>query len=208
VPHLRPDDYFAEMLKSDAHMVRVRGKLLAEKERIEAVEARKKSQESRKFAKQVQAEKAKERAAEKKATEESVTEWRKQRARAGGSGAVDAGKGLEKVLAATGRAAIAEARGQRPGGPAAGGPKRGPSRKRQHKDTKFGFGGRKRNAKENDTKSAKDTTAFSAKRNRELPTGMSMRKAGRGGGAAGKRSGSAKPGARPGKSSRDRSRGK
>ena len=32
--YLRPDDYYAEMLKSDEHMSKVKDKLLLEKERI------------------------------------------------------------------------------------------------------------------------------------------------------------------------------
>ena len=111
VPHLRPDDYFAEMLKSDAHMLRVRGKLLSEKERLEAVEARKRAQETRKFAKQVQAEKEQSRIKEKKEQADAVTEWRKQRARGGGS-AVDSGKGLDMVLEGTGKGAVAASRGR------------------------------------------------------------------------------------------------
>ena len=43
----------------------------------------------------------------------------------------------------------------------AGGP---PNRKRQKKDEKFGFGGKKRFAKSNDARSAADVSGFSAKR--------------------------------------------
>ena len=46
----------------------------------------------------------------------------------------------------------------------AGGPGAGPNRKRQKKDEKFGFGGKKRFAKSNDAKSASDTTGYSVKR--------------------------------------------
>lgn len=176
VPHMRPDDFFAEMLKSDAHMLRVRGKLLAEKERMEAVESRKKAQESRRFARQVQAEKERERVAERKAQTDAVTAWRKQRGKTDGSsgGAVDRGAGLDKVLAATGKAAILEARSRG----AAGVRPRSASRKKQAKDGKYGFGGKKRAEKSNDSSSASDTSGFSAKRNRSLPDGMTMRKGG------------------------------
>lgn len=203
VPHLRPDDYFAEMLKSDAHMLRVRGKLLSEKERLEAVEARKRAQETRKFAKQVQAEKEQSRIKEKKEQADAVTEWRKQRARGGGS-AVDSGKGLDMVLEGTGKGAVAASRGrttERGRSAAAAADARSVSRKRQHKDSKFGFGGKKRAQKSNDSKSASDVSGFSMRKNRALPDGMTMRKGGN------KRTPAGKGGARMGKDARSRSRG-
>lgn len=40
----------------------------------------------------------------------------------------------------------------------------GPNRKRQKKDEKFGFGGKKRFAKSNDARSAGDTTGYSVKK--------------------------------------------
>jgi rRNA-processing protein EBP2 len=180
VPHMRPDDYFAEMLKSDAHMTRVRGKLVAEKERIEAFEERKKAQSARKFAKQVQAERVKEKAAERKAQELAVTQWRKQRSKdSGGTGPVDSGAGLEKVLQSTGKEALRSFR-------------EGKNKRRMAKDKKYGMGGQKRNIRSNTGESSADTRGFSMKKNRSLPTGMSMRKPGRPG--AGK--GAARPGKR------------
>jgi rRNA-processing protein EBP2 len=59
---------------------------------------------------------------------------------------------------------------------AAGGRDGGPSAKRQKKDSKFGFGGKKRHAKSNDAASAGDLGGFSVKR----------MKAGGGGGSKGK----------------------
>ncbi|POM57374.1 RRNA-processing protein EBP2, partial [Phytophthora palmivora] len=50
VAYKRPDDYFAEMLKSDAHMAKVKDKLIYEQKKITAVEERKKSQAHRKVA--------------------------------------------------------------------------------------------------------------------------------------------------------------
>lgn len=41
---MRPDDYFAEMLKSDKHMAKVKDKLIVEKQRMQAFEQRKKAQ--------------------------------------------------------------------------------------------------------------------------------------------------------------------
>ena len=45
-----------------------------------------------------------------------------------------------------------------------GGAGAGPNRKRQKKDEKFGFGGKKRFAKSNDAKSAGDGRGYSVKR--------------------------------------------
>lgn len=53
VAYKRPEDYFAEMLKSDAHMGKVKDKLIYEQKKIAAVEERKKSQAHRKVAKEV-----------------------------------------------------------------------------------------------------------------------------------------------------------
>ena len=47
-PYRRPADYYAEMLKSDAHMDRVRPELIKIQKKIEAVEQRKKNLEMRK----------------------------------------------------------------------------------------------------------------------------------------------------------------
>lgn len=46
----------------------------------------------------------------------------------------------------------------------AGGRDAGPNRKRQKKDERFGFGGKKRFAKSNDAKSAGDARGYSVKR--------------------------------------------
>lgn len=53
VPYLRPDDYFAEMLKSDAHMSKVKARLIRQQEGIFHAEQRRKQQHNKKFGKQV-----------------------------------------------------------------------------------------------------------------------------------------------------------
>ena len=79
VRFLRPTDYYAEMVKTDSHMHKIKGKLLFEKKKIEEAEERKKARVSKKRSKEVQAEKLKERAKQKKESIESVKKWRKQR---------------------------------------------------------------------------------------------------------------------------------
>ncbi|KAF2311757.1 hypothetical protein GH714_026535 [Hevea brasiliensis] len=83
LPFLRPPDYYAEMVKSDAHMEKVKGRLLAEKRNIEESEERRKAREAKRLAKEVQTQKLKERAMQKKMDIETVKKWRKQRQQSG-----------------------------------------------------------------------------------------------------------------------------
>lgn len=61
VPSLRPLDCYADMVKTDVHMVKVKGQLLAEKRKIGEVEERRKARQSKKVAREVQAQKTRER---------------------------------------------------------------------------------------------------------------------------------------------------
>lgn len=53
----RPDDYFAEMLKTDAHMEKVRERLIDEAQGMKKSEDAKKQRLLKKFGKQVQQQK-------------------------------------------------------------------------------------------------------------------------------------------------------
>lgn len=75
----RPPDYLAEMVKSDEHMAKIKEQMLHQSKLVTEMEQRKKDRESKRFAKQVQAEKKKERAQEKKASISDVSKLRKQR---------------------------------------------------------------------------------------------------------------------------------
>lgn len=66
LPFTRPDDYFAEMLKTDAHMSLIRQSLLNESAGIKASEDARKLRDAKKFGKKVQVERLKEREKEKK----------------------------------------------------------------------------------------------------------------------------------------------
>lgn len=72
LPFTRPADYFAEMVKSDAHMERIRQRLLDEGASIKRGELKRKEREGKKFGKQVQLEKARERERGKKEMEEKL----------------------------------------------------------------------------------------------------------------------------------------
>jgi rRNA-processing protein EBP2 len=61
IPFRRPVDYFAEMLKSDEQMRKIKANLLEQKKRIESAEERKKQREMKKYGKKVQQAKEEER---------------------------------------------------------------------------------------------------------------------------------------------------
>lgn len=138
----RPDDYLAEMVKSDGHMAKVKEQLVHEQTVIEEAEQRRKDRENKKYSKQVAAERRKERSQQKKKAIESITNLRKQRAKSNFEGDLDLdqvglgdkkskGKGLGERFSA-----------------------RAKSTKRQKRDAKYGFGGPKRRQKQNDAYSS------------------------------------------------------
>ncbi|KAK4195951.1 putative rRNA-processing protein EBP2 [Triangularia verruculosa] len=161
VPFTRPTDYFAETLRSDETMQAVKRKM------VEAATAKKASAEARKqrdlkkFGKQVQVQKQQERAKEKRATLEKINELKRKRKDGGGAAlgarevddmfdvAVDNELGSNKAGGKRGRSA---------------GDHGAPNAKRQKKNEKYGFGGKKRFAKSGDAVSSGDMTGFSAKR--------------------------------------------
>eukprot|EP00250_Pteridium_aquilinum_P013469 c21359_g1_i2 orf=329-1480(-) len=88
-PFLRPPDYYAEMVKSDSHMLKVKDMLLSQKKDMEEADERRKAREAKRFSKEVQAQKLKQRAQEKKQNIESVKKWRKMRQDSGFDGGED-----------------------------------------------------------------------------------------------------------------------
>lgn len=78
IPHRRPHDYFAEMLKSDTHMARVKAKLIKVSTDAKAAEERRKQRDNRKFGKAVQTAKLQERAQKRKAAHQAVKSLRKE----------------------------------------------------------------------------------------------------------------------------------
>eukprot|EP00762_Andalucia_godoyi_P007599 ANDGO_00762.mRNA.1 putative rRNA-processing protein EBP2 homolog len=77
VPTTRPDDYYAEMLKSDAHMLRIKERILGEKKSIDEAEQRRQVREGKKFGKEVQKEREKEKREHRKKGMQNAQEWRK-----------------------------------------------------------------------------------------------------------------------------------
>lgn len=197
VPYVRPTDYYAEMLKPDTHMARVKDALIREKSRMTAVALRKKQQDSRKFSKQTQVAKTQQKHAEKRAHMEGLKDQRKKAQLSetpvsehstvpGFDEAVHANKQYDKE------------KNQRK------------NHKRDSKNTKYGYGGKKKHAKTNDSESVRDMSDFKSGSNRKPFGGMSDRKprAGEKGRNSfnterrGGKAGSTKSGNRPGKSRR------
>ncbi|KAH0826173.1 eukaryotic rRNA processing [Lanmaoa asiatica] len=79
LPFTRPSDYFAEMVKSDAHMERIRSRLLDERAGIKKAEEKRKDRAAKKFGKQVQLEKQREREKGKKEMEERLKSLKRSR---------------------------------------------------------------------------------------------------------------------------------
>ncbi|CAN0902598.1 Probable rRNA-processing protein EBP2 homolog [Linum grandiflorum] len=169
LPFLRPADYYAEMVKSDSHMVKIKNRLLAEKRNMEEAEERRKAREAKKLSKEVQAQKQKERAVQKKGEIEAVKKWRKDRK---DSGYAQTGKNDELDFDfAEGKKPFAKSSKQRPGvgpGDRSGGKGRKPwksgggkpDKKRERKETKFGYGGRKGMRKQNTAETTDDFKGF------------------------------------------------
>lgn len=72
VPFTRPTDYFAEMVKADEHMARIKAKLIEEAASKKASAEARKQRDLKKFGKQVQVAKLQERDKERKQTMEKI----------------------------------------------------------------------------------------------------------------------------------------
>lgn len=147
----RPADYFAEMVKSDEHMGKIKQKLIDEAAGKKASAEARKQRDLKKFGKQVQVAKMQERAKEKRETIEKINTLKRKRQGA------EIGNTHEEDLFD-----IALDDDTKPGEHRRSDGK--PDTKRAKKDQKYGFGGKKRHAKSNDAKSSADGSGFSVKR--------------------------------------------
>ncbi|XP_077573129.1 putative rRNA-processing protein EBP2 [Stigmatopora nigra] len=129
----RPNDYFAEMAKSDQQMQKIRKKLLSKQALMERSEKAKKLREQRKFSKKVQVEVIQRRQKEKKAMMNAVKKYQK-----GMTDKLDFLDGDQKEQNTSGKGAPQKSKN-----------KRGQSAKRKYKDQRFGFGGKKSGTKWN-----------------------------------------------------------
>ncbi|KAH8702760.1 eukaryotic rRNA processing protein EBP2-domain-containing protein [Phaeosphaeriaceae sp. PMI808] len=147
----RPADYFAEMVKSDEHMGKIKQKLIDEAAGKKASAEARKQRDLKKFGKQVQVAKMQERAKEKKDTLEKINLLKRKRQGA------DIGNTKEEDLFDITLDNEAAPSDRRKGDGK-------PDTKRAKKDQKFGFGGKKRHAKSNTAESSADGRGFSVKK--------------------------------------------
>lgn len=137
VPTERPEDYFAEMVKSDTHMQKIRQKMLNKKESIEKSEKAKKQRTLKKYGKKIQQQVLQKRQQEKKKMLQAVDHLKKNK----GKLEKFSGKNDDELFNVS-------ANNDKRSGPG--------GQKRKRKDEKFGFGGKKRKLKKNSADSSAD----------------------------------------------------
>ncbi|CAJ1940278.1 unnamed protein product [Cylindrotheca closterium] len=145
VPFSRPEDFFAEMVKTDDHMAKVKDRLIFENKKMEAVAQRKTNREQKLRAKESHANKLAEKSRRKKEHFQQVEEWATSVAKNRGSALQDDADDMYLN------------RG-------------GPSKKRQNADRKFGHGGKRGRFKQNDPASKNDFSGYNPRGN--FPGGM------------------------------------
>lgn len=159
----RPNDYFAEMVKTDEHMERVRQRLLDESASIKASEDAKRQRELKKYGKKIQTEKLFERQRNKRDIQEKVNALKRKR-----QTGLDMDDDEFDVQ-------LEEALGERK---ASQRTQRGPNKKRQYRDEKYGFGGKKRHNKSNTAEST-DQMGPSRRKPGQRPKGGKAKRPGK-----------------------------
>ena len=152
IPFIRPLDYFAEMVKSDEHMDKIKSKLITEVSERKAREEARRQRQLKKFGKQVQIATLQKRQLEKKEALDKIKSLKKKRKQNEISGE-DFDVEIEDEF----------------GGSGSNGNKdrwtlHKPSAKRAAKNNKYGKGGLKRFKRKNDAESSADITGFSHKK--------------------------------------------
>lgn len=143
IPFTRPVDYFAEMVKTDDHMAKVKDRLIFETKKMEAFEQRKSNREQKLRAKEKHAHRLAEKAKVKKNHMKAVEDWAKdaQSNRLSGGRVHDNDDDyLSRING-------------------------GPGKKRIAADKKFGYGGKRGRFKQNDAKSMNDMSGFNPRGN-------------------------------------------
>ncbi|ORX54708.1 Ebp2-domain-containing protein [Piromyces finnis] len=142
-PFSRPDDYFAEMVKTDEQMSKIRQNMIEESESIKNAEAAKRQRDLRKYGKKVQTEKLLEKNKNKKMEMEKINRLKRKRSDNNDDDfdvSLDFNDNDNKNN------------------------KPQKSKKRLAKDKKFGYGGKKRGSKQNTAESSADMSGFSHKK--------------------------------------------
>ena len=176
VPVDRPLDYFCESLKSDAHMARIKDRLITEEKKMAAFEERKQRDINKKFNKQVAALKKSNKTQTTKQFNEDVTNLRKD------SKSSDSKEDkLNKILTGAGRSSDGTT---------------GKSKKRLAYDKKYGHGGKESKSKKSTSKSINDLSDYNPRGGKFVRREDHNFKKGKKG----------KGSSRPGKSTRDKKR--
>ncbi|EXJ84479.1 hypothetical protein A1O3_05147 [Capronia epimyces CBS 606.96] len=153
IPFTRPHDYFAEMVKSDEHMGKVKRKMYDDAAGKKAAEEARKLRDAKKFGKAVQVAKEQERAKEKRNTLDKIKELKRKRK------GQDTGKVKEDDENLFQSIDVEDGPSKDKSGRERG---EGLNVKRQKRDQKYGFGGKKRFSKSGDAVSSADIRGFSA----------------------------------------------
>ncbi|PVD23550.1 hypothetical protein C0Q70_16822 [Pomacea canaliculata] len=135
----RPEDYFAEMAKSDSHMVKVRAKLQERQQALERSLKAKKLRELKKYGKKVQQEVLQKRQKEKREMLDAVKKYRK--------GKIEKLDFLNDINEKKTKSAQPKA-----------------NKRRDWKNQKFGFGGQKKRSKRNTKESTSSSTSSMKKK--------------------------------------------
>ncbi|KAI0514443.1 eukaryotic rRNA processing protein EBP2-domain-containing protein [Xylaria bambusicola] len=161
VPFSRPTDYFAEMVKDDGHMEKVKAKLVEEASAKKASAEARKLRDLKKFGKQVQVAKLQERQKEKRETLEKIKTLKRKRSETGGG---DLGTREADLFDVGVENELKSYNNNNNNNKGSSSQRGGPGMKRQKKNEKFGFGGKKKYSKSGDAESSGDLSGFSAKR--------------------------------------------
>lgn len=161
----RPDDYFAEMIKPDIHMQKIKHRLLTEKQRIDTVNQRKTANEQRKIQKSIHVEKIKEKSQIKKRAKMDAENYQNM------SRNRDEFKIQRSTLPIIDQTLKANRNKNSRHTDESLQSSQHTSRnkvnyRRKHKDEKYGFGGKKKHLKDNTAESAADMRKFNSNRNR------------------------------------------
>lgn len=172
IPFTRPEDFFAEMVKTDDHMAKVKDRLIFETKKMDAVAQRKSNKEQKLRGKEKQANKIAEKAKRKKDHFKAVDDWAKSAEQNRGPATREDDK-----------AYLGKMNAKRGWTDRDGNLQDGPNKKRMAADKKFGYGGKTGRFKQNDKKELNDMSSYNPKGNFSGSGSKSK------GGAGGKRQG-------------------
>ncbi|RMZ89308.1 hypothetical protein DV736_g3480, partial [Chaetothyriales sp. CBS 134916] len=164
IPFTRPSDYFAEMVKTEGHMDKVKDKVRREGAERKGREEARRQRDARKFGKQVQRVKEEERARAKRDTLDKIKDLKRKRKGNLGENVredIDGDDDLFEKIDVEKAGTKDRSGRERGAGGGGGGP---PNAKRQKKDAKFGFGGKKKYGKSGNAESSADLSGFSMAR--------------------------------------------